>query len=124
MTLRAPNADSMAPRMQEAVAALRALLSAHLPPREAAPLAVYATLSGGRAAQALLHLLAHRSMAELAASEGLVEQVLGLISTLAGASDLMQLLTQGLRFSNEDTCLAQVKRESKFMAVSSLFVTA
>lgn len=64
-----------AQRLLEVTGAVRLLLSTHLLLYSATPLVVYAALATGKLAPALLQLLAHRSMAELAGQEALTEQV-------------------------------------------------
>jgi hypothetical protein len=62
-------------RLLEAAGALRALLAAHLPAFRSVPLLLHAALTGGRLSQSIVHLLAHRSTAELALHAALTEQV-------------------------------------------------
>ena len=56
-------------------AALRLLLASQLPRFSATPLLVYVCLASGKLVQALLQLLAHRSMADMARHDALMEQV-------------------------------------------------
>lgn len=77
----------------------------------APPLAVHAALAGGRLASALLQLVAHRGPAELARHAQLARAALEVAAWLAGAPGLRGLLTQRLRFSNEETSLAQVRAQ-------------
>lgn len=67
--------EGAAHRLLESTAALRALLAPHLPRAGATPLLLAACLASGKLAQALLQLLAHRGMAEMARHEALMEQV-------------------------------------------------
>jgi hypothetical protein len=71
----APGCAVIERRLVEATGTLRTLLSAHLPAYAATPLLVVVTLSGGKLPLSLLQLLAHRSMADLAARIELTQQV-------------------------------------------------
>jgi hypothetical protein len=99
--------EGTAQRLLDVVAALHALLVAHLPAFPSTPLLVHVALTSGKLAPALLQLLAHRSMRDLAQHAALTEHVLGLVAVLA-SPDLQPLLLQASRFSNEHLSLAQV----------------
>ena len=111
-------------RVSAAARGTHALLASQLQPGAAAPLLVFATLAAGKLPLSLLQLLAHRSMRELAAHACVADAALDLAALLARAPGLAPLLAAPLRFSNEETSLAQALAQSAQHAAAALAAPA